>query len=88
MNIEARKSLLEALREHLDSGMFEYCGYELSSSQALIVIDLLRFSIPVVPTHDHRYAELGCPCCGNMVSGWEEMPNYCPYCGQKIDWKD
>lgn len=37
------------------------------------------------PTYDHRYSEIGCSMCGNMVGGWEELPNYCPNCGQKID---
>ena len=43
---------------------------------------------PMKPTYDHRYAELGCSVCGNMVSGLEEPLNYCPECGQKIDWED
>lgn len=42
---------------------------------------------PMKPTYDHRYAEMGCSVCGNMVSGWEELPNYCPNCGQKQDWE-
>ena len=43
---------------------------------------------PMKPTYDHRYAEMGCAFCGNMIGGWEERPNYCPNCGQKIDWED
>ena len=43
---------------------------------------------PMRPVYDHRYAELGCAMCGNQVSGWEERPNYCPNCGQKLDWED
>ena len=43
---------------------------------------------PMKPTYDHRYAEMGCSVWGNMVSGWEELPNYCPNCGQSIDWRE
>lgn len=43
---------------------------------------------PIKPIYDHRYAELGCSFCGNQVSGWEERPNYCPNCGQAIDWEE
>lgn len=42
----------------------------------------------VKPKYDHRHQELGCAYCGNQVSGWEESPNYCPQCGQKIDWSE
>ena len=41
---------------------------------------------PMKPTYDHRYAEMGCSVCGSMIGGWEERPNYCPSCGQAIDW--
>lgn len=43
---------------------------------------------PKKPTYDHRYGEMGCAFCGNMVSGWEELPNYCPQCGQALDWSE
>ena len=43
---------------------------------------------PMKPTYDHRYAEMCCSVCGNMVSGWEEPANYCPNCGQAIDWRE
>ena len=53
-----------------------------------MAIEALRKQEPVKPTYDHRYGELGCSFCGNLVSGWEEGPNYCPNCGQKIDWSE
>lgn len=40
------------------------------------------------PVYDPRYHEMGCAYCGNQVSGWEELPNYCPQCGQAIDWSE
>lgn len=27
-----------------------------------------------------------CPCCGHLVNDGKERFNYCPNCGQKIDW--
>ena len=53
-----------------------------------IAIEAMEKQEPMKPTYDHRYAELGCSVCGNMVSGWEEPANYCPNCGQSIDWRE
>ena len=58
-------------------------------SEALkMAVEALWKQEPMKPTYDHRYAEMGCSVCGNMVSGWEETPDYCPQCGQAIDWSD
>ena len=43
---------------------------------------------PMKPTYDHRYAEMSCSVCGSLVGSWEEQPDYCPECGQAIDWED
>ena len=51
------------------------------------LIEAMKKQDPMKPTYDHRYAEMGCPMCGNMIGGWEERPNYCPSCGQAIDWE-
>ena len=32
--------------------------------------------------------DLSCAGCGNMLGEWEERPNYCPSCGQAIDWDE
>ena len=53
-----------------------------------IALEAMQKQDPTKPTYDHRYAELGCAFCGNLVSGWEELPNYCPQCGQAIDWSE
>ena len=50
--------------------------------------EALRKQEPMKLTYDHRYGETGCAFCGNMGSGLEELPNYCPQCGQAIDWED
>lgn len=90
MNNEARKSLLKALREHLDSGMSEYCGYELSSLEAITVIDLLRFSIPIKPKmyvgeESHEPWPI-CPVCEKGLLA--HIEKHCSECGQKIDWSE
>ena len=43
---------------------------------------------PMKPTYDHRYAEMSCSVCGSLVGSWEEQPDYCPECGQAIDWRE
>ena len=53
-----------------------------------IAVAAMNKQDPMKPTYDHRYAETGCAFCGNMIGGWEERPNYCPNCGQAIDWED
>ena len=47
---------------------------------------LEKRDVPMKPVYDHRYAEMGCAACGNFVGGWEQLPDYCPQCGQAIDW--
>ena len=53
-----------------------------------ILIDLVDKDTAMKPIHDQRYPEMGCPICGDLASGWEKQPNYCHYCGQKLDWED
>ena len=53
-----------------------------------IAVEAMNKQDPMKPTYDHRYAEMGCAFCGNMIGGCEERPNYCPNCGQAIDWSD
>ena len=55
--------------------------------QDMRISEALAKQKPMKPIYDHRYAELGCSFCGNQVSGWEELSNYCPNCGQAIDWE-
>ena len=50
--------------------------------------EVFQKQTPMKPKYDHRYTEMGCAFCGNMVRGWEESPDYCPQCGQAIDWED
>lgn len=53
-----------------------------------IAMEAFQKQVPVKPVYDHRYAEMGCAFCGNSVGGWEESPDYCPQCGQAIDWEE
>ena len=52
-----------------------------------IAIAAMQKQDPMKPTYDHRYAGMGCSVCGTKVGGWEERPDYCPNCGQKLDWE-
>ena len=40
----------------------------------------LFIPLPFMPYH--------CPCCGHLVNNKKELFNYCPNCGQKIDWSN
>ena len=53
-----------------------------------IAREVFHKQTPLKPVYDHRYHELSCDYCGNLVSGWEESPDYCPQCGQAIDWSE
>lgn len=54
----------------------------------------LRKQQPRKPTFvgDEYAAHLCCPCCNKpIVNVWnkaEYKPNYCHYCGQRLDWSD
>lgn len=52
-----------------------------------IAMGVFQKQIPTKPVYDHRYAEMGCAFCGNSLGGLEELPDYCPFCGQAIDWR-
>ena len=85
MKHEEAYNLIE-LCFYYDKEMSEYPErYDMALQ---IARDAFHKQTPVKPTYDHRYAEMGCAFCGNMIGGWEERPNYCPNCGQKIDWED
>ena len=51
-------------------------------------VEALLKQEPMKPTYDHRYAEMSCSVCGSLVGSWEEQPDYCPECGQAIDWRE
>ena len=53
-----------------------------------IAVAAMEKQDPMKPTYDHRYAEMCCSVCGSMMGGGEEQPDYCPECGQKLDWED
>ena len=85
MKPEEAYNLIELCLDY-DKDMSEHPEkYERALQIAREVFDKQR---PMKPTYDHRYAEMGCSMCGNMVSGWEELPNFCPRCGQAIDWRE
>ena len=39
-------------------------------------------------TPDGTFIEWICPCCGNRFQVEHDYYDYCPDCGQKLDWSD
>ena len=84
MKPEEAYNLIELCLDY-DKDMSEYPErYEMALQ---IAREVFQKQTPVKPIYDHRDAEMGCTFCGDRVSGWEELPNYCPHCGQAIDWR-
>lgn len=85
--LDAIAELEEALSPfHLESDG-EWTNYEFNTST-------IRVSIEALEKQVEKKGKvffggwLDCPNCENDISGFEERPNYCPNCGQKIDWSD
>ena len=80
---------IEIINGRIEFGKQNYSDVASEYIEALEqAVEALWKQEPMKPTYDHRYAEMGCESCGNIVSGWEESPNYCPNCGQAIDWSE
>lgn len=44
---------------------------------------------PVILEENSVDVDFVCPCCGReTVTEWEYRPQYCAYCGCKIDWEE
>ncbi len=80
--IEEINKRIENIERYYADGLREYLEV------LKMALEALRKQEPVKPAYDHRYAEMGCSVCGNMLGGWEELPNFCPNCGQAIDWRE
>ena len=50
-----------------------------------IAIQALEKQIPKKPKTDDRYIMYICPCCNDFI---KVSHNYCPNCGQELDWSD
>lgn len=50
-----------------------------------MAINALEKQIPKKPKTDDRYVMYICPCCNDFI---KVSQNYCPNCGQAIDWSD
>lgn len=53
-----------------------------------IAIKAMKKQEPMKLNREWAALDLACAGCGNFIGGWEERPNYCPDCGQKLDWED
>ena len=50
-----------------------------------MAIQAIEKQIPKKPKTDDRYVMYICPCCNDFI---KVSHNYCPNCGQKLDWSD
>lgn len=72
--------------EYLESDG-EWTNYEFNTSTITLSIEALEKQVEKKGKVFFG-GWLDCPNCENDISGFEERPNYCPNCGQKIDWSD
>ena len=87
----------EDLEEHVVERLKE-ASYERFGNDGMgIAIQALEKQIPKKPTYEgDGYAPDGtfvfdewlCPCCGKRYEVDYDDYDYCPNCGQKIDWSD
>lgn len=84
MSQEESYRIIELCLEY-DKDMSEYP--ERYDVALRIAREVFQKQVPMKPVYDHRYAEMGCAFCGNSLGGLEELPDYCPFCGQAIDWR-
>ena len=82
-SIEALKNLRLFMKlEDKDNDVkFPYETYEAVD----IAIQALEKQIPKKPITDDRYIMYICPCCNDFI---KVSHNYCPNCGQELDWSD
>ena len=50
-----------------------------------MAIQAIEKQIPKKPKTDDRYVMYICPCCNDFI---KVSHNYCPNCGQELDWSD
>ena len=88
------KTFEEAVRQGVDQAMKD-C--ELTIGMTLK--EAVEKQIPKIPvnlqdhyfseTYDYDYTSFNCPCCGEELTSDEyHQPNFCPNCGQKLDWRE
>ena len=82
-SIEALKNLRLFMKlEDKDNDVkFPYETYEAVD----IAIKALEKQIPKKPITDDRYIMYICPRCNDFI---KVSHNYCPNCGQELDWSD
>ncbi len=62
----------------------------LTADALVLAIEALEKQIPKKPIKLIDWGNNRCPCCGTLYGedGIMENYDYCPDCGQKIDWSD
>ena len=94
---EAIQNLKEILDECTESEDAVCYITNVDSTALEMAINALEKQIPKNPTYDgDGYAPDGtfiwgewiCPCCGRRCKVEYDDYDYCPDCGQKLDWSD
>ena len=63
-------------------------GYSWASTACSVCGSMMGGQSQMKPTYGYSWASTACSVCGSLVGEWEESPNYCPNCGQAIDWSE
>ena len=85
--LDAIVELEEALSPFLLESDDEWTNYDLNTSTIRLAIEALEKQVEKKGKVFFG-GWLDCPNCENDISGFEERPNYCPNCGQAIDWTE
>ena len=91
MNVYLREALEELkIYEESVPDIHFYDANILTLETISICIEFLEKQKELKPVEwdDNTGHNIVCSVCRNDISGWEEYPNYCPNCGQRIDWSE
>lgn len=84
------KKLLEECKDFLRDDPI-YCGLELSTKEVAIVVEALEKQVPKKPIDIYNRSALisiYCPKCERGLDGeYRNRYDYCPDCGQRINWR-
>ena len=90
---ELKMNNIEAIN-HYKHGITHDIFSEPVISYAKLAIEALEKQIPKRPVYDLTYKVNCCPCCDSPFTFYgayrtfKSETNFCPYCGQAIDWSE
>ena len=87
------KKTFERLCYFIERGCDDPAVSEDAFNMAMVCFDAIQKKIPEKPIRDDMDKAYLCPACNSPFTYWrgyqmfENKPNYCPFCGQAIDWE-